>query len=85
MNNWEVIGAYERVFAVDYCGTICAAKEIHSILVEGVGRAPMQRTIDSFMRECHQCSKLRHTVSWCLLSVGGKVAPTSTGHGDDGG
>ena len=53
-------GAYGRVYAVKYCGTVCAAKEIHSILVEGVGQVQMQRTIESFMRECRQCSRLRH-------------------------
>ena len=49
-------GAYGRVYAVKYCQTICAAKEIYSILVEGVG----QRTMESFMRQCRQCSTLRH-------------------------
>ena len=53
-------GAYGRVYAVDYCGTVCAAKEIHSILVEEVGEMEMQRTVESFMRECRQCSTLRH-------------------------
>ena len=53
-------GAYGRVYAVKYCQTICAAKEIYSILVEGVGQVEMQRTIDSFMRQCRQCSTLRH-------------------------
>ena len=53
-------GAYGRVYAVKYCGTTCAAKEIHSILVEEVGDVEMRRTVDSFMRECHQCSTLRH-------------------------
>jgi len=47
-------GAYGRVFAVKYCGMTCAAKEVHSDLVEG------QRIVDMFLRECHQCSKLRH-------------------------
>ena len=28
-------GAYGIVYAVKYCQTVCAAKEIHSILVEG--------------------------------------------------
>jgi len=28
--------AYGRVYAVKYYGTICAAKEVHSVLVEGV-------------------------------------------------
>ena len=53
-------GAYGRVYAVKYCGTICAAKEIHSILVEGTGRVQMQQTAELFMRECRQCSTLRH-------------------------
>ena len=53
-------GAYGKVFAVKYCEMICAAKEIHSILVESVGEVEMHRTIASFLRECHQCSALRH-------------------------
>ena len=42
-------GAYGRVYAVKYCQTICAAKQIHSILLEGVGQVEMQRTIETFM------------------------------------
>ncbi|XP_065884123.1 serine/threonine-protein kinase WNK-like isoform X2 [Dysidea avara] len=53
-------GAYGRVYAVDHCGTVCAAKEIHSILVEEVEEFEMRRTVESFMRECQQCSILRH-------------------------
>ncbi|XP_065908240.1 uncharacterized protein [Dysidea avara] len=53
-------GAYGKVYAVKYCGTICAAKEIHSILVEEVGDVEMSGTVESFMRECRQCSTLRH-------------------------
>ena len=53
-------GAYGKVYAVKYCQTVCAAKQIHSILLEGVGQMEMQRTIESFMRECRQCSILRH-------------------------
>ena len=53
-------GAYGRVYVVKYCKTVCAAKEIHSILVEGAEQIQMQRTIESFMRECRQCSRLRH-------------------------
>ena len=53
-------GAYGKVYAVKYCQTLCAAKEIHSILIEDVGEAERRRTIDSFLRECRQCSMLRH-------------------------
>ncbi|XP_065908005.1 probable serine/threonine-protein kinase drkD isoform X2 [Dysidea avara] len=54
------IGAYGRVFEVDYYGTPCAAKEVHSILVRGVGPEGFQRVRDSFLRECQQCAELRH-------------------------
>jgi len=53
-------GAYGRVYAVNCFGTTCAAKEIHSILVEEVGDVEVQRIAESFMRECRQCSTLRH-------------------------
>ena len=53
-------GAYGKVYAVKYCQIICAAKEIHSILIEDVGEAERRLTIDSFLRECQQCSMLRH-------------------------
>ena len=53
-------GAYGIVYAVKYCQTICATKQIHSVLVEGVEQVEMQRIIESFMRECRQCSRLRH-------------------------
>ena len=53
-------GAYGKVYAVKYCQTICAAKEIHSILIEDVGETERRLTIESFLRECRQCSMLRH-------------------------
>ena len=54
-------GAYGKVYAVKYCQTVYAAKEIHSILIEDVGPETERRlTIESFLRECRQCSMLRH-------------------------
>ena len=53
-------GAYGRVFTVKYCGLICAAKEIHSILVEGVGQQQEQNVKEGFLRECQHCSVLSH-------------------------
>ena len=53
-------GAYGKVYKVKYCGKIFAAKEIHPLLLEAVGEAQTQRIVESFMRECLQCSKLRH-------------------------
>ena len=72
-------GAYGRVYAVKYCGTTCAAKEIHSILVEEVGEVEMQRTVASFMRECRQCSTLRHPNVIQFLGV---YYPSGAGAGD---
>ena len=53
-------GAYGRVYKVKYCELMCAAKEIHSILVEGVNEEERVCIVQSFFRECHQCSQLRH-------------------------
>ena len=53
-------GAYGKVYAVKYCQTVCAAKEIHSILIEDVGETERRRTMESFFGECRQCSMLRH-------------------------
>ena len=36
-------GAYGRVFEVECYGNVYAAKEIHSILMQGVGREEMQK------------------------------------------
>ena len=53
-------GAYGKVYEVKYCETVCAAKAIHSILIEDVGETERRLTIESFLRECRQCSMLRH-------------------------
>ena len=53
-------GSYGKVYTVKYCQTVCAAKEIHSILMEDVGESERRLTIESFLRECRQCSTLRH-------------------------
>ena len=53
-------GAYGRVFTAKYCGLICAAKEIHSLLVEGVGQQQQQSVREGFLRECQHCSVLNH-------------------------
>ena len=53
-------GAYGRVFTVKYCGLICAAKEIHPVLIEGVGLVERRTIVDNFIRECHHCSVIRH-------------------------
>ena len=69
-------GAYGKVYAVKYCQTVCAAKEIHSILIEDVGETVRRVTIESFLRECRQCSMLRHPNVIQFLGV---YYPTAAG------
>ena len=52
-------GSYGRVFTVKYVGLVCAAKEIHSILLEA-DEESREAVIGSFLRECYHCSELRH-------------------------
>ena len=53
-------GAYGKVFKVKYCSMICAAKEIHSLLMETANPEEKRKIKDSFLRECYHCSSLRH-------------------------
>ena len=54
-------GAYGRVFKAKYRGSLCAAKEIHLILIEAAYTpAEREKLQDSFRRECDHCSKLNH-------------------------
>ena len=55
-------GAYGRVFKAKYRGSVCAAKEVHSILIQLTQMAPEERRRlqESFQRECGHCSKLNH-------------------------
>ena len=55
-------GAYGRVFKARYRGSFCAAKEIHSILIEAAYTPTERRRLqDSFIRECSRhCSNLNH-------------------------
>jgi len=54
------VGAYGRVFEVEYCGTVCAAKEVHSILVQGVSREEFETTQRTFLNECVRSGSLSH-------------------------
>ena len=64
-------GAYGRVFAVDYNGITCAAKEIHSVLLESGAKAPVktERIKQEFLQECLQHSRLHHPNIVKMLGV----------------
>ena len=54
------VGAYGKVFEVNYCGSVFAAKEIHPILVKGVRQEEFEATKRAFLTECVQSSALSH-------------------------
>ena len=53
-------GAYGRVFEVDYVGTLCAAKEVHGLLLHHAQGGELQKIKDDFLGECQIWSTLRH-------------------------
>ena len=53
-------GAYGKVFTVNYLGLPCAAKEIHSLLLDGVSPEDKKAIKDGFIRECYHSSLIRH-------------------------
>ena len=62
-------GGYGRVFAVDYNGVTCAAKEIHPMLVENVPPEERTQVKQMFLRECLLHSKLNHPNIVKMLGV----------------
>ena len=53
-------GAYGLVKKVSLHGTICAAKDIHAILVNYASEKELERIKKSFLEECVKSSKLFH-------------------------
>ena len=53
-------GAYGVVKKVSLHGTICAAKDIHSILINYASDEELERIKKTFLEECIKCSKLFH-------------------------
>jgi len=53
-------GAYGRVIKVTVHSTLCAAKEIHSILVKGVSPAESTAIKQRFLEECCISSRIHH-------------------------
>ena len=63
-------GAYGRVFEVDYEGTLCAAKEVHALLLQYAQEADLQKIKDDFLSQCQIWSTLRHP---CIVQFLGSV------------
>ena len=53
-------GSYGKVFEVDYGGKLCAAKELHHILLEFANKEDAAKLKDDFSSECYLLSTLRH-------------------------
>ena len=64
------VGAYGRVFEVDYEGTLCAAKKVHSLLLQYAKGDALQKIKDDFLNECQIWSTLRHP---CVVQFLGSV------------
>jgi len=62
-------GAYGRVFEVDYEGTLCAAKEVHELLLQYAQGDEYRKITDDFLRECLIWSTLRHPCIVQFLGV----------------
>ena len=64
------VGAYGRVFEVDYEGTLCAAKEVHALLLQYADGDSLQKIKENFLSECQVWSILRHS---CVVQFLGSV------------
>lgn len=62
-------GAYGRVVEVEYYGVVCAAKMIHSILLDYGGPEERARMMHSFKQECCLFGSLRHPNVLSFLGV----------------
>ena len=63
------VGAYGKVFEVEFFGIVYAAKEIHSILVQGVRREEFEATKKAFLTECIRSGSLAHQNVVLFLGV----------------
>ena len=63
-------GAYGRVFEVNYEGTLCAAKEVHALLLQYSRAENLHKIEDDFLGECQIWSTLRHP---CVVQFLGSV------------
>ena len=62
-------GAYGSVRKVRRWGTLCAAKRLHELPLQLVGKDVNESTLAKFERECHLMSSLRHPYIVQFLGV----------------
>ncbi|XP_065916757.1 probable serine/threonine-protein kinase DDB_G0271402 isoform X7 [Dysidea avara] len=62
-------GAYGRVFEVDYQGTLCAAKEVHALLLQYSQAEEFLKITTDFLNECQIWSTIRHPCIVQFLGV----------------
>ena len=63
------VGAFGKVFEVEYCGTVFAAKEIHPILIQTSRREEFEVVKKAFLTECIRSSSLGHPNIVTFLGV----------------
>ena len=63
-------GAYGRVFEVDYQGTLCAAKEVHALLLQYSHAEEFHKITTDFLNECQIWSTIRHP---CIVQFLGMI------------
>ena len=56
-------GAYGRVFEVHYQGTLCAAKEVHELLLQYSQGEALRKITSDFLNECKIWSTIQATLN----------------------
>ena len=60
-------GCYGRVYTIEYRGSLCAAKEIHHLLLQNIESEKLQKLKNDFLKECYHCSNIIHpNIVQCL-------------------
>ena len=86
----EVIGrgAFGRVIKVHVHGTLCAAKEIHPLLVESASPQEFETIRKSFYKECVNANRIHHPNVVQMLGIYYPTPqaklPCMACYGDDG-
>ena len=63
-------GAYGRVFEVEYHGILCAAKEVHALLLQYSQGEEFHKITTDFLNECQIWSTIRHP---CVVQFLGTI------------